>query len=413
MRRNCLKKYLNAKSGLVAAALILTGCAGQAPAPADYKAWNTFSYNDARTNISPDKLMLPLAVSWTDDISSFRLLPPFPKEELSSPAISNGALYTGSTDERFYSYDLKSGKVLWKFNAKYPLEAPPTVAGDLVCFGSADGIMRCFNNKTGKQLWEYQAKSEILSSPIIKEDKLFFSSSDDRVYALSLSTGEKLWSYARANFSMVSPRIYGSPAFADNRVYMFFSDGFLTSLSADNGKELWAKKVVKDFNTTRLLRRTPLIDNGTVYIIDENNAVQALNQETGEVKGIYNIIKAYDFIVPDKSSIVIAGSEQIAAIDRLSGTVLWKKDIAYSPVSTIFAADDLLFVLSNYKHTPLGMEFLSKTKGYIQALRLKDGEVVWEEKLKSSSTANASAAEAKVAILTDKGILEVFKTNLK
>lgn len=407
MLKTCLKKSVADKTFLFLAFIVFTGCASQ-QVKTETKPWPTYLYNESRSNVSADRLSLPLVVMWDKDISPFRIFNVFPKEQLSSPALTNGVLYVGSENERFYTLDLKSGKVLWKFDADHPIEAPPSVYENYVCFGSSNGLLRCFDSSSGKLLWSFQAKSEILSSPIIKDGKVYFSSSDDRFYALSLNTGEKLWSYNRNTFQTVTPRIYASPAFSNNRLYQLFSDGYLVCLSVDAGKELWSKKMVKNFDAAERPRRTPLIDNGLVYVVDETNAIQALSEETGEVKGIYNIIKAYDFILADKRSLVIAGADKVIAIDRMTGSILWKKDLKFSPASTIFAADEHLFVLSNYRHAPWGINFLAKDKGYITALRLKDGETVWGGDLASNVTANASSSESRAAVLTNEGILEVF-----
>lgn len=366
-------------------------------------------HDDSRSNASGDSVALPLSMSWGKDISPASVLRPRSPLQLSSPIISEGRLYTGSEDETFYAFDLKTGKVLWKFDADYALEAPAAVSEDRLCFGSSDGVMRCFEKSSGKLLWSFQAKSEILSAPVIKDAMVLFSSSDDKLYALSLSTGEKLWSYSRATYQTVSPRVRSSSAVFGSTLFHFFSDGSLAAVSADTGKELWSRKVVKSFESNRRARRTPLVVDGLVYTIDDTNAVVALNGENGEVKGVYNIIKAYDFVLPDKKTLVVAGTDRVVAMNRVTGAILWKSDMERSPVSTIFADRDHLFVISNYTTVPLGISFLSRDKGYITALRLADGTVDWTKKLPSTVTANGSSAENRVAVLLDSGIIEVFE----
>ena len=384
----------------------LSGCAGKPLATTD--PWGTQLFNDARTNRTDADVTVPLALSWDKDLSEFRLLRPFTREELSTPALSDGLLYIGSTSDRFYAVDLSKGRVKWKFNARHPLEAAPAITDGMVCFGSSDGVMRCFD-AAGKLLWQFQARSEILSSPIVKDGQLYFNSSDDRAYALDAKTGERLWTYNRGTFKAVSPRIYGSPAYSNGRLYFLFSDGVVVSIEASTGREVWSKKVISDFSQAGRWRRTPLVENGSVYVIDGNGAVVALSEESGEVKGIFNLIKARDFILPDSRSIVIAGESQLVAVDRLSGAILWKKDVATGTLSSIFASGDKLFVLSNFKKTPLGIDFLARYKGHVEALNIKDGTTAWTTKLGSSITANASSAYSRVALLSDKGEITVFE----
>lgn len=384
----------------------LTGCAGKPLTKTD--PWSTQLFDDARTNRSEADVAVPLAVSWDKDVSEFRFLRPFPKEELATPALSDGLLYIGATNDRFYAIDLVKGRVKWRYDAGHPVEAAPAIADNKVCFGSSDGVMRCFD-PSGKLLWQFQARSEILSSPVINGGRLYFNSSDDRAYALDANTGERLWTYNRGTFKVVSPRIYGSPAYSNGRLYFLFSDGAVVSIEAATGRELWSKKVISDFSQAGRWRRTPLVDNGSIYVVDGNDAVVALSEESGETKGVYNLIKARDFVLADGRTMVIAGESQLVAIDRLSGAIQWKKDVSMGTMSSIFASGDKLFILSNYKRTPFGIDFLSSYRGHIEALGIKDGATSWTTKLDSSISANASSAYSRVALLTDKGLITVFE----
>lgn len=384
----------------------LSGCAGKPLASTD--PWSAQLFNDSRTNRTLAEISVPLAVSWDKDVSEFRLLRPFTPEELSTPALSDGLLYIGATNDRFYAVDLAKGRVKWKYNAGRPLEAAPAITEGMVCFGSSDGVMRCFD-AAGKLLWQFQARSEILSSPVVNDGRLYFNSSDDRAYALDAKTGERLWTYNRGTFKAVAPRIYGSPAFSNGRLYFLFSDGVVVSIEAATGREVWSKKVISDFSRAGKWRRTPLVEDGSVYVIDGNDAVVALSEDSGEVKGIYNLIKARDFILPDSRSIVIAGESQLVALDRLSGAILWKKDVAVGVLSSVFASGDKLFILSNFKKAPFGIDFLARYKGHVEALNIKDGATAWTARLDSSITANASSAYSRVALLTDKGKITVFE----
>lgn len=396
------------KAALLAAALTMAGCAAK-PLPIDGGQWNTHKGDYARTNLSAGKISVPLTIGWDKDLSTFRLLRPHPKEELSSPAIANGRLYAGSADNVLYARDLASGKVYWTFNTFSPIDAPPTVTEDRVYFGTSEGIMRSLD-LDGKLLWQFQARSEILSSPVVKDGKVFFSSADDRLHALSAATGERLWSYSRGTYKTVTPRVYASPALSvrGNLIHLF-SDGTVVCLSSDTGKEVWVRKVVKEFDASVPPRRTPLADSGAVYLIDDNEAVIALSEDNGEVKGIYNTIKASDFVIPDSRSIVIAGDGQVMAIDRTTGAQLWKTPLSRGEVVSVASAGGYLFVLSNFKRAPFGIEWFAKDRGHIEAIRLSDGVSSWSREFDSTLSADASSAYERLALITNDGQLTVLE----
>ena len=288
----------------------------------------------------------------------------YTKEQPSSPVFYDGALFVSSTDERLHSYDARSGKIIWTFNAAFPIESTPTISGDRVFFGSGDGALRCLDKATGAEIWSYQTRSEIISSPIVMDGRVIITSSDDRVHAIDEKTGDRLWTFGRATFRAVQPRVSGSPAFSDGRVFVFFSDGSLVAVSADRGAELWSKaEVVRDFDSPIKTRRTPLVEGGLVYVIDDKNSVQAFSVETGEARGSFDLLKAYDFVLPDARSMVILGVDQILSLDRVTGAILWKKDLRNRPSSSIFAARGVVFVLSNHRTS-----FLST--GYFEGQRI-------------------------------------------
>ena len=406
MRANSSKKYL--KTALLVSILAIAGCAVK-PLPVEESKWETHLGDFARSNASTASVGLPLAIAWDKEISDFRFMRPFPDEQLSSPAIRKGRIYAGSTGKYLYAADLASGKVYWKFDAKQPIEAPPTVTGNSVCFGSSDGLMRCLDLE-GRLLWQFQARSEIISAPVVKDSKVWFASSDDRLYALDAATGERLWTYSRGSYKTVGQRMYASPALSDKgNLFYLFSDGTAVCVTASSGKEVWSKKIVKEFTEQAQPRRTPLVDSGTVYFIDGNLSVVALSELSGEVKGIYNIIKATDLVIPDSRSIVIAGEGQVMALDRPTSAILWKSALSHGQAASIFSSGGYLFVLSNYKKSPFGIDYFAKDSGYIEAFSLQDGRSVWGAKLGSSITADASSAFGRVALITNDGNLTVFE----
>jgi len=406
MPKNFLRRYASKAALLGACALFASSCTAFHPAK-EQTPWGTYLGGEARGNVSTDPVSMPLVKVWDKDIAEFTAFKGYSNEQLASPAISGGVLFIGSPDKTFYAMEMATGKVLWKFDAKYQIEAPATVTDDKVCFGSSDGFLRCLDRE-GKLLWEYRAKSEILSSPVIRDAKVYFSSSDDRLYALDAATGEKVWNYTRRVFKTVVPRLYASSAWDHGRLYHLFSDGTLVCLSAADGKELWTRKLVDNFDGAQSVRRTPLVSGGVVYAIDDKNAVVALSAETGDVKGIYNIIKANDFVLPDRDTLVIAGADRMVSIKISTGELNWDKHLTNSPTHSIFAAGDYLLVLANKESTPFKIYFFTSTEGYVEALKIADGSTVWTKKLDSAVSAGGAASAGAVALASDSGGLTLF-----
>ena len=390
--------------------VLIQGCASVAPTVDGHGPWPTHFHDASRTNLCPGGVVLPVKMDWEKEKSPFEFFKVYPKAQLSGPVVSEGVLFVGSTDRSFYAFDYRTGKVLWEFKAEYFIESTPTVEGDRVCFGSSDGFMRCLDRNTGKELWKYQARSEMISSPLILGERLYFSSSDDRITSLDMNTGEKVWVYTRGTFRTVSARVLSSPAAAADggKIFNIFSDGALVALDAETGRLLWDKDVAGDFSSAGRIRRTPMVADERVFVIDSTGALLALDVEKGTVLETYDTLEARDFVAPVDGVLVVAGTDRIVAVDRATGSTLWSRELEKSPVATVFAANGELFVISNYTVPRLGLKWLTKTKGYMEVLDMKDGKLLWEKKFPSPVTPNAGCAENSFALFTDQGEVQVF-----
>lgn len=400
-------------SACVFLACAASGCA-QKTLSADYKPWGTHLADDARSNYSEEKFTPPVYLSWYVYLPSHDYFSPGDRVEQSSPVMSKGTLYAAASEGRLYAFSAATSKLLWVHDANYPIDSTPAVADDAVCFGSNDGVFRCIGTRDGSLLWKFQARSSVLSSPVIKDETVFFHAADDRLYALSLKTGEKRWIYTRGTYQTVAPRITSSPAFGNGFLYTLFSDGFLACIDASTGREVWSRRVEAHFDSPSRTRRTPLVRANMVYMIDADNSVVALDAATGETKKTYDAIKAYDFVLPDKENVqlprtvILAGAEAIVAVDAVTGAVVWKKELSKKPLSSIFAAGDYVFTVSNYVHNTLGMESLSSVRGYVEAFRLTNGESAWSTDIDDGLGGNAAAAGNAVALMTNSGALSLF-----
>lgn len=388
---------------------VVAGCApALTPGELEKSEWPTFLRDDLRTNTADHAPGLPLEKSWREAVDPFTIINVYPKEQLSQPVVSAGVLYVASTNGKLYAFELGTGKTLWKHKAGVPLEAPPTVGDTKVCFGSSDGKMKCLDKGTGAELWSYQAKSEILSAPVLSEGMLFFSSSDDKVHALDPDSGEKLWVYSRRSFKTVTPRVYASSAAAGGFLFHQFGDGTLVCLKADTGVEAWAFDAVEDFSIPDT-RRTPLVYGDRVYVIGEGGSVVALDSSTGDIEKTFDVIEARDFVLSGERTLVVAGPEMVVSLDAATGAIRWKTGLGErSPVTSILASGDVLFVLTTYTKVPFGIDYFARKKAMVVALDMGSGEELWSRKLDSTVSARTISANSRFVVFENSGEVQVY-----
>lgn len=142
-------------------------------------------------------------------------------------------------------------------------------------------------------------------------------------------------------------RFVFSPATDGEKIYLLDSSGILSSRDLKNKKKIWSKRIFpklyfKSYQTPK------------IFLSPKN--------EHGERK-IY----------------AITGSNQIAAVNPVDGTILWTKSILSIPVSTPIADNKLVYLIT------------SDNKLY--ALRVDTGEIEWVHSGIARSTAIFGSAD--------------------
>src|SRR5512146_2690449 len=142
---------------------------------------------------------------------------------LSSPAISGGVVYIGSSDRYLYAIDARDGMLRWKFQTRGAVASSPAVEGGSVYFTSADGNLYAVGAADGKLRWRFQTEGErrftapgihgaiprmemmpdpfdvFLSSPAVAGGAVYFGSGDRHVYAVDAASGRLKWKFATGN----------------------------------------------------------------------------------------------------------------------------------------------------------------------------------------------------------------------
>ena len=102
-----------------------------------------------------------------------------------SPAIADGVVYAGSSDERFLqAVDARTGRQLWRLATERPVWSSPAVSGDMVYVGDGSGTVYAVDRASGRERWRYKAGRRIFSSPVVADGLLYVGNDDGGVYAI-------------------------------------------------------------------------------------------------------------------------------------------------------------------------------------------------------------------------------------
>ena len=307
-----------------------------APSPAD---WTEF-HRDNMQRWNPYETVLGvgnvggLQLKWQAPIGSDR----FPTEVMSTPAVVNGVVYIGSTDNNVYALNASTGAKLWSFatgNAIY--SSAPAVANGVVYIGSTDNNVYALNASTGAKLWSYTAANQVWSSPAVANGVVYISEFGGNVYALNASTGALIWTYATGN------NLFSAPAVANGVVYLGADNGILYALNASTGALLWS------YTTGNYVDSSPAVANGVVYVGSDDNNLYALNASTGALLWSYQTGSYVDSSPAVANGVVYVGSHDgnIYALNASTGAKLWSYATGYQVRSSPAVANGVVYIGSD------------------------------------------------------------------
>ncbi len=232
------------------------------------------------------------------------------------PAISNGVLYVGANDRKFYAINVSDGTLKWvNMSAISGYASSPVVEGTIVYAMPQDGTFYAFDVDTGEIIWSTLIGKISESSPAIGDGIITFGTDGGDVVALDASTGKEKWRYNTG-----SSDIKSSPAIADGTVFIGSDDGSLYALSADNGNLVWK------YSTGDNIESSPSVKNGVVYAGSKDSSFFAIDEKTGKRKWI-DPNAGQVLSGPAISSNVVylaTRNNYIEAFDANTGEFLWK-----------------------------------------------------------------------------------------
>lgn len=246
-----------------------------------------------------------------------------------TPAVVGNAVYVAGSDGTVNK--LEDGKSVWKIKAGQPLSAGVGANGRLVVVGTAKGDVLAFSAEDGKPLWQARISSEVLAAPAVGDDGVAVKSGDNRVFLLDSSDGGRKWVYQRST-PPLSIRSAGSPVFADRFVFVGFPGGKLVALSLQNGAPVWEGAVALPKGATELDRvadivAPPVVDGRQVCAVAYQGRVACFDMgQGGAMIWSRDLSSAAGLALDGRYLFVTDDKGAVYALDRLSGSSLWKQD---------------------------------------------------------------------------------------
>ncbi len=358
--------------------------------------WPMIKGDATNSGYTSDSLAPPLKLAWKASVDGI---------VLSSPVISQGLVYAGSTSSYVYAFDEFTGSEKWRYKTGGWVRWSPAVANSMVYFSSEDGYVYALDKNTGQLKWKerpkkYDGNSYGMpgSSPIVAEDSVYVISNKGSVFetgvcALDAMTGDSKWCVQAAPEALMDG---ASPAVSNGIVYIGTSD-YLNAFDTKNGILKW-KYQTKTTTTSRKPVGMPSVSNGIVYVGSENY-IYAIDANTGKEK--WNI--SFDNIVSSPS---ISGktayltsfrTSTIKGIDSTTGTPIMKWNTDYNAPGILLSSP----TISN------NIIYIGSGK-YLQAIDAQNGIRKWSYDIDSTFSSSPAIANNKLYIGSD-GYIYAFE----
>lgn len=203
-----------------------------------------------------------------------------------SPKVLGEFVYAASTTGGIHKIDKASGEAEWKINIEEAISGGVGVGGDLVMVGTQRGTLYAYS-LDGKPVWKSHLSSEILSVPEYFDGIVIVRTGDSKIYGIDATNGRRKWVYNRRGPALTL-RSSAGVIVDGGAVYAGFAGGKLIALRADNGKLLWETVVAQPKGVTEIERiaditSAPVVDDAIVYAVAYQGKVAAVDRLTGRV----------------------------------------------------------------------------------------------------------------------------------
>ncbi len=235
--------------------------------------------------------------------------------------------------------------------------------------------------------------------------RVFVGASMGGLYCLDVRSGETVW-----RFDLDDP-VGSVPIYDPERKLVFFGadNGRFYAVHARSGRLVWS------IDTQAEIRRRPILHNDTLYFVNADSTVFAVDPKQGEVVWQYKRPPVEGFSSAGHAGLVLAGEKLITgfsdgymvALDSVVGSEIWQHDMA-SEVTRISAEG--VVKLTDADATPVVVgEVLvaASVDGGLHGVDVNTGNVRWTEPLITGVTGLAESNGLVYAARSGYGITAV------
>ena len=290
-----------------------------------------------------------------------------------TPTVIDGRLYVADRYGRLVASDLATGKEIWDIQDKEVAYTGGPGGGDgLVLMGTGDGRVIAREAESGKVRWVAKVSSEVLAAPRAGSGVTVVRTGDGRLFGLDSRTGAEMWVYERS-VPTLTLRGIGGPAIDEDIALAGFDNGRFAAVNLRSGKMVWESPLAVPSGRSDLERMVdidaePVIGGTTVYVASFNGGVAAMSIADGKILWTREV-SSYEEISIDRDHVYVTDDKgAIWALDRKTGTSVWKQEALANRFVTAPIFFDGHIVVGDFE-------------GYVHWLAASSGDFEYREQL--------------------------------
>lgn len=178
-------------------------------------------------------------------------------------------------------------------------------------------------------LWQVSLPTPTRGNPILIDNLAIVQSLENKTYAISLKDGKIVWQHF-GDGEAISAMYASTPIIYKDQIFIQYTNNELISLNPQTGSENWRMSLENIFdggifsynNAARLT-----ISDDALYTNTSTGNLIKINLQTQDVEWVQPINIQQDLWVTSEALIALTANNQITAIDKKNGEMIWQKSL--------------------------------------------------------------------------------------
>ncbi|MFT7109386.1 MAG: outer membrane protein assembly factor BamB [Psychrobacter glaciei] len=288
------------------------------------------------------------------------------------PALQDSILYTASANGKVQALAIENGRVVWQQDFEQPILSGVGVGKVHGYIVNENGELVAFSLNDGSEVWRTNVKSEVLATAVEENGLVAVQTIDGHLYGIDSESGVIKWGFD-SNLPTLSLRGTSAPVFKDDMILAGFANGKVVGLNLENGALLWQERIGIPAGRSELERLVDidgrlLVEDNLLYVVGFQGHLVAIDLTSG--KTVWKLeASSYHGPVAGLGNVYIVNeNDHIQALDDRSASNVWEQ-VALKGRQL---SEPVLFA----NHIAV-----ADLEGYIHLIKQLDGSIVGRDKV--------------------------------